>query len=339
MTEKMRDKKLMSRMITLLAIIAMLLTSAVSGYADVPEEKDTQDSTEAVQEYDKISIDKFIVVLDSYLVMADGSEVTPEVVSVSVQPDGTDDEMQGNIVLTPDEYEVKYYRVHSFSKGIYEETETISEVGEYKVTVTPKDTEKYTGEAYALFSVAGKPQKLTIAATKYTLTAGDEGPLLEPESDGDGSGFSFISSDSSVVSVSDSGQTEILKPGRAIVTVSTKDTILFQPAKLQVVFEVKPEAMCWNSKAFKKQNSQVTLMWKKQSGITSYKVIYATNKSFTKQKKTKTVKGSLAKTTLKSLKKGKTYYVKVRALVETTDTRGYKRTIAGPWSSVQTIAG
>lgn len=234
---------------------------------------------------------------------------------------------------------MKYYRVHSFSEEIYEETEAISEIGEYKVTVTAKDTDKYTGEAYALFSVTGKPQKLTIAKTKYTLTVGSKGPLLQPEADGDGSGFLFVSSDSDVVRVLSSGQTEILKPGRASVTVSTEGTMLFQPAEVQVVFEVKPDKTSWKTKAFKRQKSKVTLMWKKQSGVTSYEVAYATQKDFAKHKKTKTVKENLSKTTLKGLKKEKTYYVKVRALVETTDTRGNKRTIAGPWSSVRKIAG
>lgn len=325
----MKDKKIPARVTVLLVFIVLLFTSATGGYAQ------TQGSAAAVQEYDKISIDKFTVVLDSYLVMADGSDLTPEVVSVSGQTDGS----QENIVLEPDEYEVKYYRVHSFSEEIYEETETISEIGEYKVTVTAKDTDKYTGEAYALFSVTGKPQKLTIAKTKYTLTVGSKGPLLQPEADGDGSGFSFVSSDPAVVSVSGSGQTEILKPGRVSVTISTEGTILFYPANVQVVFEVKPDKTYWHTKAFKRQKSKVTLMWKKQSGVTSYEVAYATQKDFAKHKKTKTVKENLSKTTLKGLKKEKTYYVKVRALVETTDTRGNKRTIAGPWSSVRKIAG
>lgn len=325
----MKDKKIPARVTVLLVFIVLLFTSATGGYAQ------TQGSVAAVQEYDKISIDKLTVVLDSYLVMADGSDLTPEVVSVSGQTDGS----QEDLVLEPDEYVVKYYRVHSFSEEIYEETETISEIGEYKVTVTAKDTDKYTGEAYALFSVTGKPQKLTIAKTKYTLTVGSKGPLLQPEADGDGSGFLFVSSDSDVVRVLSSGQTEILKPGRASVTVSTEGTMLFQPAEVQVVFEVKPDKTSWKTKAFKRQKSKVTLMWKKQSGVTSYEVAYATQKDFAKHKKTKTVKENLSKTTLKGLKKEKTYYVKVRALVETTDTRGNKRTIAGPWSSVRKIAG
>ena len=329
MTDKMKDKKIPARVTVLLVFIVLLFTSATGGYAQ------TQGSAAAVQEYDKISIDKFTVVLGSYLVMADGSDLTPEVVSVSGQTDGSHEDL----VLEPDEYVVKYYRIHSFSEEIYEETENISEIGEYKVTVTAKDTDKYTGEAYALFSVTGKPQKLTIAKTKYTLTVGSKGPLLQPEADGDGSGFSFVSSDPAVVSVSGSGQTEILKPGRVSVTISTEGTILFYPANVQVVFEVKPDKTSWKTKAFKRQKSKVTLMWKKQSGVTSYEVAYATQKDFAKHKKTKTVKENLSKTTLKGLKKEKTYYVKVRALVETTDTRGNKRTIAGPWSSVRKIAG
>lgn len=325
----MKDKKIPACVTVLLVFIVLLFTSATGGYAQ------TQGSAVAVQEYDKISIDKFTVVLDSYLVMADGSDLTPEVVSVSGQTDGS----QEDLVLEPDEYVVKYYRIHSFSEEIYEETETISEIGEYKVTVTAKDTEKYTGEAYALFSVTGKPQKLTIAKTKYTLTVGSEGPLFQPEAGGDGSGFLFVSSDSYVVRVLSSGQTEILKPGRVSVTISTEGTILFYPANVQVVFEVKPDKTYWHTKAIKRQKSKVTLMWKKQSGVTSYEVAYATQKDFAKHKKTKTVKENLSKTTLKGLKKEKTYYVKVRVLVETTDTRGNKRTIAGPWSSVRKIAG
>lgn len=330
----MKDKKIAARITALLVFMALLFTSTAGGYAQTQDDAATVQEP-LVQEYDKISIDKLTVVLDSYLVMADGSDLTPEVVSVSGQTDGS----QEDLVLEPDEYVVKYYRIHSFSEEIYEETETISEIGEYKVTVTAKDTDKYTGEAYALFSVTGKPQKLTIAKTKYTLTVRSKGPLLQPEADGDGSGFLFVSSDSDVVRVLSSGQTEILKPGRASVTVSTEGTMLFQPAEVQVVFEVKPDKTSWKTKAFKRQKSKVTLMWKKQSGVTSYEVAYATQKDFAKHKKTKTVKENLSKTTLKGLKKEKTYYVKVRALVETTDTRGNKRTIAGPWSSVRKIAG
>ena len=171
------------------------------------------------------------------------------------------------------------------------------------------------------------------------MTAGREAPLLEPKTDGDGTGFVFVSSDPAVVSVSKGGQTKVLKPGRAIVSIYTEGTTLFQPANLQVTFEVKPHKTYWTGKALKREKSRAALAWKKQEGVTTYEVVYGTQKNFAKQSKTKLVKGSLTKTTLKGLKKESIYYVKVRALTETTDTRGNKRTMEGPWSSVRKIAG
>ena len=341
----------------------------------------------------KINIAMLTVTLDSYLVMATGADVTPKILSVSGEiempekPDAAaeatsepkaanetpteakaaDETLSASaaeenaltpLELKPEEYEVKYYRVHSFSAGIYEEVKAIREIGEYKIAVTAKDTETYEGEAYSLFSVIGKPQKLTIAQTKYSLTVGDEAPLLQPKADGDGTGFRFTSSDETVLKVSENGQTEILKPGRALVTVATEETTLFQPAKIQVVFEISPKKVLWDTAKMKTQKAEATLIWKAQEGATEYEVVYCTEKSFVKPKqkpkesaaeyakrtadyiyKSKTVKAPTLKTTLKGLKSDTAYYVKVRALTETTDSRGNKRTMEGPWSSVRKIMG
>ena len=321
----------------------------------------------------KTSITTLTVTLDSYLVMATGADVTPKILSVSGEvempdePKAADETLSASadeenaltpLELKPEEYEVKYYRVHSFSAGTYEEVKAIREIGEYKIAVTAKDTETYEGEAYSLFSVIGKPQKLTTAKTKYSLTVGDEAPLLQPKADGDGTGFRFVSSDETVLTVSENGQTEILKPGRALVTVKTDGTTLFQPAKIQVVFEVSHKKVLWDTAKMKTQKAEATLIWKAQEGATSYEVFSCTEKSFVKPKqktgesaedyakrtadyvyKSKTVKAPALKTTLKGLKDDTTYYVKVRALTETTDSRGNKRTMEGPWSSVRKIMG
>lgn len=322
----------------------------------------------------KISIVALTVTLDSYFAMSTGADVMPKILSVSGEvempdepnaadetlsaPNAAEENALAPLELKPEEYEVKYYRVHSFSAGTYEEVKAIREIGEYKIAVTAKDTETYEGEAYSLFSVIGKPQKLTIAKTKYSLTVGDEAPLLQPKADGDGTGFRFTSSDETVLKVSENGQTEILKPGRALVTVTTEGTTLFQPAKIQVVFEVSPKKVLWDTAKMKTQKAEATLIWKAQEGATEYEVVYCTEKSFVKPKqnpkesaaeydkrtadyvyKNKTVKAPALKTTLKGLKDDTTYYVKVRALTETTDTRGNKRTMEGPWSSVRKIMG
>ena len=239
----------------------------------------------------------------------------------------------------PEEYDIKYYRIHSYSEEEYEEVEKIISAGDYRIAITAKDAETYEGEAFCLFSVMGKPQKLTMAKTEYSLTFGDEAPTLTPKADGDGTGFAFYTSDSSVLTVSADGQTKILRPGRAIVTIYTAGTTLSQQAKVQVTFEIKPKKTLWNAAKMKKQASAGKLTWQKQTGVTSYEILYGTSKSFAKAKtKTKTVKGSPVKTTLKNLKKGKTYYVKIRALTETTDPREYKRTMTGAWSAVYKIS-
>ena len=282
----------------------------------------------------KIDISGFTVSLESYFEKVTGKEITPKITSVSGKGSGGKE-----ISFKPEEYEVKYYRVHSYSDEKYEEAEKIISAGDYRIVITPKDIETYEGEAFCLFSVVGNPQKLTIAKTEYNLTFGDEAPMLTPKADGDGTGFAFYTSDSGVLKVSAGGQTEILRPGRAIVTIYTTGTTLSQQAKIQLTFEIKPQKTLWNKTKMKKQASAGKLTWQKQTGVTKYEILYGTSKSFAKSKtKTKTVKGSLTKTTLKNLKKGKTYYVKIRALTETTDTREYKRTMTGAWSAVYKIS-
>ncbi len=298
----------------------------------------------------RIDISNLTVSLESYFESATGKEIIPKVTSVSGKvtvtvpiETETDDTktttVSKDISFEPEECEVKYYRIHSYSEEEYEEVTKITSAGDYRIVVTPKDTETYEGEAFCLFSVMGKPQKLTIAKAKYSLTFGDDAPLLSPKADGDGTGFTFYTSDSSILKVSADGQTKILKPGRAIVTIYTAGTTLSQQAKIQVIFEIKPQKTLWNTAKMKKQASAGKLTWQKQTGVMKYEILYGTSKSFAKSKtKTKTVKGSLTRATLKNLKKGKTYYVKIRALTETTDTREYKRTMTGTWSAVYKIS-
>lgn len=81
------------------------------------------------------------------------------------------------------------------------------------------------------------------------------------------------------------------------------------------------------------KSKQITVNWKKISGVTGYEVQYSTAKNFKKNTKTVTIKKqSTVKTTLKKLTKGKKYYIRVRAY----KTVG-KAKIVGAWSSVKNI--
>ena len=338
------DKNSMGRkkllILTLMLSLALAFTAVGTVYGAESEAEPAQEPVPAPEEPApmpepaKIDISGFTVVLESYFESVTGKDITPKILSVSGK--GSDGK---EISFKPEEYEVKYYRVHSFSEEKYEEAEKIISAGDYRIVITPKDRETYEGEAVCLFSVIGKPQKLTISKTKYALTFGDDGPQLTPKADGDGKGFAFYTSDSGVLKVSEDGQTEILKPGRAIVTIYTMGTTISQQAKIQVTFEIKPQKTLWNTAKMKKQAAAGKLTWQKQTGVTKYEILYGTSKTFAKSKtNTKTVKGSLVRATLKNLKKGKTYYVKIRALTETTDTRGNKRTMPGAWSGVYRIS-
>ena len=79
---------------------------------------------------------------------------------------------------------------------------------------------------------------------------------------------------------------------------------------------------------------QLTAAWKTVSGATGYEVVYSTSKKFTKKttKKVTVKKAKTKKTTIKKLKKGKKYYVKVRAYKTVSGKKIY-----GAYSAVKSI--
>jgi len=75
-------------------------------------------------------------------------------------------------------------------------------------------------------------------------------------------------------------------------------------------FKINPKAVALAGLTAGKQ--QLTVKWKKGTGITGYEVQYSLKKSFAGAKKV-AVKKTAVKTVLKKLTTGKTYYVRVRA--------------------------
>lgn len=307
---------------------------------------ETENDPETEAQPQKIDIMNFTVELDKYMVQAVGEDVTPKIVSVSGEfseatAEGEESEALVQAVsFSPEEYEVKYYRVHSFSEEIFEEVEQIASTGEYKLVVTAKDTEKYEGEASCLFSVIGKAQHLTVDKTQYAVKLSSKAVRIEPHTDGDGSGFAFSSSDEDILTVDEDGQVSFVSPGRAYVYVNTVGDRLSHPSQVSILFKVSPNKVSWNVAKMKARKNAATLIWKKQDGVTRYEIMYSTSKNFKASKKntvkTITRKGTTTKATLK-LKKGKIYYVKIRAVTESVDTRGNQRALTGAWSTVRKI--
>lgn len=81
-----------------------------------------------------------------------------------------------------------------------------------------------------------------------------------------------------------------------------------------------------------KKGRKIIVTWKWQLDVDKFQVQYALNRSFTKAKKTKTVSGYSEAKTISGLKKGKTYYVRVRGYKKSTYGNVY-----GSWSAVKKV--
>ncbi len=80
-------------------------------------------------------------------------------------------------------------------------------------------------------------------------------------------------------------------------------------------------------------SKKATVKWKKVSKVNGYQIQYSTSKTFAKSVKTKKVSGASKKSLkLSSLKKGKTYYVRIRTYKKVNGTIYY-----GAWSTTKRV--
>ena len=80
------------------------------------------------------------------------------------------------------------------------------------------------------------------------------------------------------------------------------------------------------------KKAQIKVTWKKDSEVSGYQIVCATNSKFTKGKVTSTVSGSKTSKTITKLSKGKKYYVKVRAYKTIDGKKVY-----GDYGKVRTV--
>ena len=121
--------------------------------------------------------------------------------------------------------------------------------------------------------------------------------------------------------------TPTLKP-TATATPTVKPTPTSEPEKEEIT------APSTKLKSVKnKKGKKLYIKWAKKSDAKGYQIQYATNKTFTKGKKTKNVSRKKNELTVKGLKKDKTYYVRVRTYVyDEDDEKVYSN-----WSSKKKV--
>ena len=348
----------------LLCLALMLSLSTVSGAfaagkTDAPQEQTKQENQSQSQDQsqsrdpeqeqkqeqgqqDELSVrnmEHCIVRLDRYLTIYDGKVQTPQVVSVFYQGDPEDIAGDDGKVLyqegtsaelQPEDYTVAYFDDEGNRLA------EINAIGEYTVTVTGKG--RYEGSISVLFSVFGKPQKMTVAKTSYKLYADSKEVQLSVKADGDGSGFSWRSSNPEVAEVSENGLVTPRKAGKAVIFVETVGNRISQPAKLWITIYVCPTATeQLSTKRTKAECAQIS--WSEAEDADIYEICYGTDSDF----KNGTFRSLMSEKNalfaeLEDLEEGQEYQVCIRGLRYQTDSRGNQFVLEGRWSEKRMIA-
>lgn len=146
---------------------------------------------------------------------------------------------------------------------------------------------------------------------------------------GDGR-LTYASSNPKVVKV-ENGKATIKGTGRAAITVTAGETEKYWKKTVKVTVDVTPKKQKAIVKVAGKRKLKVR--WKKDIRATGYQVQHSTDRKFKKDKRTALVKKKgISTKILAKLKKGKTYYVRVRAY-KSVKSGGKEIRLYGSWSS------
>ena len=113
---------------------------------------------------------------------------------------------------------------------------------------------------------------------------------------------------------------------------STGNTVISTPVTVTIPKVTKPARTSISDTAVSK--NKITVSWKQVSSCSGYQIQYSTSSKFTSPTTgTLSVSGkNTTKATLKSLKSGKKYYIRVRAKKKSAGVTAY-----APWSSVKAV--
>lgn len=120
--------------------------------------------------------------------------------------------------------------------------------------------------------------------------------------------------------------------GQATVTVSASETANYKAATEKMTITVCPAETAF-SKVQSVSGGKAEMNWKQNKTVTGYQIEYSISKNFSKAVKSKTVKNpKMTKATISKLKKGSTYYVRIRTYKSVGGKKFYSA-----WSKVKQI--
>lgn len=200
-----------------------------------------------------------------------------------------------------------------------------------KATVVVTGKGNYTGTLTQYFWIKEeqKPEQntekenpnLKVSKTSYKKVYGDKAFSLKASSN---CKITYKSSNTKVATVKN-GKVTLKKCGKATITLTTGGGNYKKQTKKVTITVVPKQASV--KKVTSKKAAQLTVSWKKQAEVSGYVVEYTTDKNFKKGVKKVTIsKNKTTSTTIKKLKKGKKYYVRVKPYTTIDKKKVYGKT-------------
>ena len=206
--------------------------------------------------------------------------------------------------------------------------------GTATATVTARTYGTSMGSNTAYFTITGKTGAITPEYAAYNKKTTKSSPFAIRiiSNTTDGTGYSYTSSDTSVATVSALGTVTVKGCGKTVITITTTGNRAYNPATTTVTVTVKPTKGIITSLKSTAKGKMVVKYKKESPNADYYQIRYGRAGDYT----VKTVKNSTAltgKSTIKNLKSGKKYYVKVRGVKELADGT----VLYGSWSTAKNV--
>jgi hypothetical protein len=180
-------------------------------------------------------------------------------------------------------------------------------------------------------TVTLKKQKISMSDIKKRIdykTCTIKATLLEGNRTGS---FTYTSDNPKVATITKTGKVTFKGVGQAKITASISGTKTYQATSKTITLTVIPTPTVL-TKLLNNHAGWMNIQWRKIGGVDGYQVQYATNAEMTDVKSASITKNNTCSYTRKDVKKGKTYYVRVRTYKVVDGVRYYSN-----WSGIKSV--
>ena len=171
-----------------------------------------------------------------------------------------------------------------------------------------------------------KKQKITKVSSAYKKSVG-QSFTLKPKAKGK---ITYKTGNKKVATVNSKGKVTVKGTGKATITVTAKATSTYSKCVKKITVYGVPKKP--GMKKLTAGKKKFTVQWKKDKKADGYQVQYSTDKKFKKNVKSVNVSKKNTKTTVKKLKKGKTYRVRMRSYKKINGKKYYSG-----WGKVKSV--